>query len=176
MATRASADSRVTQPEDKTTSLWDYLKEGIGGIIALGIVIVAGYIILDTYTSARVSHGALTEDQAKAALDAYNRQRDMLTFVAGFLGAVTGYYFGRVPAERQADRAEKSADDAKKSEAETKAGVKAGLQTLQATLSGSSSARGELGAARAAPSTAQLDQAQLDQAQREIDRMLGLVS
>jgi hypothetical protein len=38
-------------------------------------------------------------------VDAFQRQKDILLIAMGLLGTVTGYYFGRVPAERGADAA-----------------------------------------------------------------------
>jgi len=91
----------------------------------------------------------------KLALDAYSRMKDVLLYVLGFLGTVTGYYLGRIPAEKQADKALQSAAvaqnqasqshkeaavlagnalKAQEREAQTKATVRSGLETIRARL------------------------------------------
>jgi hypothetical protein len=44
--------------------------------------------------------------------DAYERQKDLMLYGLSLLGTVTGYYLGRVPAERRADSAQRVADKA----------------------------------------------------------------
>ena len=155
------------------------IREIMATVIALVILAVTLWMLYDTYLVARDSLGDLTEPQARAALDAYSRQRDVLAVALALLGAVIGYYFGRVPAERRADRAEKDADAAKENEATTKAEVRAGLRNIQPTLSGvASTTGGTLSGSGSAPSREQLQsaQSQLQVARDEVNRLLGLVS
>jgi len=51
-------------------------------------------------------------------------------------GTVTGYYFGRVPAEKPAETAEKAENEAKEGKAKADAKVSDAKQTLENVLSG----------------------------------------
>jgi len=52
-------------------------------------------------------HGGNTlKDQV--AVDTFNRQKDILALALGLFGTVTGYYFGRIPAEKAADAAKRA--------------------------------------------------------------------
>jgi hypothetical protein len=48
----------------------------------------------------------------KAHADAYARQKDIMLYALALFGTVMGYYLGRVPAEANARRAERTADAA----------------------------------------------------------------
>jgi hypothetical protein len=87
------------------------LHEAFAVALASTIVIVTVWMIMSTFTS-----GAATWDEKQAALhkEAYERQKDLLLYGLSLLGTVTGYYFGRVPAERRADSAQQSADKAQR--------------------------------------------------------------
>jgi hypothetical protein len=61
-------------------------------------------------------------------LDAFARQKDILGLALGLFGTVTGYYFGRIPAE-------KAADAAKTAEQNTKKMAASSLDSLQRQVS-----------------------------------------
>lgn len=65
------------------------------------------------------------------AQETYSKQRDIVLLTLGFLGTVTGYYLGRVPAEKQADIARDAAAKVKESENRLKQQVRAGLDSIQ---------------------------------------------
>ena len=94
--------------ESKTGATADHplaaqmLREGISAFISLAIVAVSLWLLVDTYHAGKVFGG----DDEKVRLDAFARQKDLLLYALGLLGTVTGYYFGRVPAELHAHRAE----------------------------------------------------------------------
>jgi hypothetical protein len=98
------------------------LREVVTAIISLGIVGITLYILLDTYISAHNS--GLSQET-------YSKQKDILLLTLGFLGTVTGYYLGRVPAEKQADVARDAAARARESESRLKQQVRAGLDSIQ---------------------------------------------
>lgn len=75
-----------------------YLREGVATLLSLTILFGTGFMLLDTYLTAR---GGLD-----AAGVAFGRQKDVLQIAIALLGTVTGYYLGRVPAEKRADQAE----------------------------------------------------------------------
>ena len=83
----------------------EILRESIPAVIALAIVVVALWMLLD------VHHLRPDADHLS-----YQRKKDVLLLTLGFLGTVTGYYFGRVPAERHADAARDAARSAQERE------------------------------------------------------------
>lgn len=80
-------------------------REWAGIAISGAIVIVTLWMLLDTYWTSK-----LTDDPK--LIDAFGRQKDVLLLGLGFLGTVTGYYFGRLPAERQAEASRREAETA----------------------------------------------------------------
>lgn len=52
------------------------------------------------------------EDSLKAQQDAFNNRKDIMLYGLSLLGAIIGYYFGRVPAELHAQAAQRAADNA----------------------------------------------------------------
>lgn len=112
------------------------LREIVTALLSLAIAVACLYILLKTFNTAVGSAYKLPDEQTK--LDAYNRMKDVLLLALGFLGTVTGYYLGRVPAERQADAARNQADaarDAQKkaehSEQQTRQNVRADLVDIK---------------------------------------------
>ena len=51
---------------------------------------------------------------SEMAKEAFNRQKDVLSLALGLFGTVTGYYFGRIPAEKAADAAKSAEQNTKK--------------------------------------------------------------
>jgi hypothetical protein len=98
------------------------IREIITAIISLAIAALALFMLWNLYWAA-----------TKAPFDeqAYGRQKDILLFVLGFFGTVTGYYLGRVPAERQADAARESATISRNSEQRLRQQVRAGLADIE---------------------------------------------
>jgi hypothetical protein len=88
-------------------------------LISLMIVGVAAWMLCDLFYIAAKS-ATLVADQAKAFSESYNRQKDILLLTLGFLGTVTGYYLGRVPSERAADKADHRAAKAEENAADAK--------------------------------------------------------
>jgi len=82
-------------------------------VLAGAILILTLWMIVQTFAS---GEQVFTGDDKQVALkkDAYERQKDLMLYGLSLLGTVTGYYLGRVPAERRADGAERSADKAQK--------------------------------------------------------------
>jgi hypothetical protein len=75
--------------------------------ISAAIAIITLYMLLLCFW-----HGGnvLPDDGVKA----FSRQKDVLALALGLFGTVTGYYFGRIPAEKAADAAKSSEQNAKK--------------------------------------------------------------
>ena len=71
------------------------IKEVTATVIAAAIVV--GFVV-----SLHATWGLLEKPQLAAA-------KDLLQILTGLVGVVAGYYFGRVPAERTADAAQKEA-------------------------------------------------------------------
>jgi hypothetical protein len=71
-------------------------REVIAGLLSIAIAAVSFWMLLDTY---------FATEQSRFIADEFSRKKDMLSIGLGLLGTVIGYYFGRVPAEKQADAA-----------------------------------------------------------------------
>ena len=78
----------------------EIVHEGMATVLSLVILLVASFFLVDTYLAGR--RIALEAPQVAA----YGRQKDLLQVAIALLGTVTGYYLGRVPAEKRAVRAE----------------------------------------------------------------------
>ena len=107
-----------------------WFREIVTAVIALTIVALASWSIVATFCTAKYPtwKNQPAPDVVKAELDgrdkAFGREKDVLLYVLGLMGTVTGYFFGRVPAESHADKAEEAAgkaqnnaDEARQSEA-----------------------------------------------------------
>jgi hypothetical protein len=66
--------------------------------------------------------------------DLEENQKYIIGIVLSLAGTVTGYYFGRVPAEKRADTAERAENDAKDRKAKSDAKVNDVKQTLEKIL------------------------------------------
>src|SRR5262245_406871 len=84
--------------------LREVLRESVPAVIALAILAVALWMLVDVHQ--------YLEGDPKPDLETYQRKKDVLLLALGFLGTVTGYYFGRIPAERHADAARDAAKTA----------------------------------------------------------------
>ena len=84
--------------QQKETSTLIWLKEGVAA--TLGIVIVVATIAL------------LVPSLTATPADSTSAQA-IFAVLGGWGGVVIGYYFGRIPAEKAADKAEKVADTAR---------------------------------------------------------------
>jgi hypothetical protein len=95
-----------------------WLRELATVLIAFGIVAVALVILAFTFfrigepqiTATDVANAELLEAQTAARDEAFQNRLVVLNVSIGVLGVVTGYFFGRVPAERRAEKAEKAAE------------------------------------------------------------------
>lgn len=105
-----------TGPVSPSSRVWPpNLQEITTTVIALVIVSITTWMIYSTFSNLGDMHshaGAPGIDQ-----EAYGRSKDILSLALGLFGTVTGYYFGRVPAEKQADAARHSADVAQQGQA-----------------------------------------------------------
>jgi hypothetical protein len=84
------------------------LKEGTTTVIALVILGITMGLLISTFRAAVT----------------YEEKKDILLYALPLLGAVTGYYFGRVPAERRAEVAEESLGEANKTAHDSAAAAK----------------------------------------------------
>ncbi len=112
-----------TRPEpasDKAPHI-TWLKEIITALLGLGIAAIALWMLVGTYVTATerpevtaddLENRPLYDAREKARLEQKSGQKDVMLVAIGLFGSVIGYYFGRVPAERRADRAESAASEA----------------------------------------------------------------
>jgi hypothetical protein len=99
---------------------WDqFLREIVTALISVAIVALALFLLWDVYCT------------AKGKAETFDRQKDLLSLVLGLLGTVTGYYFGRVPAERHADAARDAAHAAHERELKVRQQVHVGVAHIQ---------------------------------------------
>lgn len=68
--------------------------------------------------------------------DLEDNQKYIIGIALSLAGTVTGYYFGRVPAEKRAETAEKAEDAAKEGKAKAEGHVADAKQTIDNVLSG----------------------------------------
>ncbi len=146
---------------DKATAV---LKECLSAVISLVILGLAAKMALSVFSAAPVL--------GQGGVEGFNRQKDIMMLVLGFLTTVTGYYFGRIPAEWRAQKAEQSASNSQEQAAkarEDKARAVEGVQHAKNTLDQQSrEQRLTLGAGETPPG---LDA--LDAARRSLDDLLN---
>jgi hypothetical protein len=65
-----------------------------------------------------------------------DNQKYILGIALSLAGTVTGYYFGRVPAEKRADTAERAENEAKDAKAKAEVKVSDARRTVERVLSG----------------------------------------
>jgi hypothetical protein len=116
------------------TVVRSYFKEGGAVALSVAITVLTFYIFLDIYWMAKEPMSDAAGQVVQARVDAYSRQRDMLTVMVAIFGTVTGWYFGRVPAEKNADAAMQTAKAAKTSEEKTKEMVREELNDLRGDM------------------------------------------
>jgi hypothetical protein len=103
------------------------LREGMAIIISLMVLVLTAYTLYGTFQAASTivpltkpadpsalgaSSDANYERLVKSHGDAYARQKDIMLYALALFGTVMGYYLGRVPAEANANRAERTAEAA----------------------------------------------------------------
>ena len=91
---------------DKAGTVIQGLHETMTTVISLVILVVAVVMLLRTFEYAR--SGGKDPTKAAAEKEAYDRQKDVMLYALALLGTVTGYYLGRVPAERRAQQAQET--------------------------------------------------------------------
>jgi hypothetical protein len=107
-------------------------KECLAALISLVILCLAAFMVVKVFYA-----GA----EPQPDLLGYNRQKDVMLLILGFLTTVTGYYFGRVPAEWRAQKAEQSAtnsQDQATQAKEQKAQLAEGVRQIKNSLGGES--------------------------------------
>src|SRR5262245_53740042 len=132
-------NSKATNPEAPNSTrmscdfcqvLREILRETVPALIALAILVVALSMLWD------VHH--LVDNKPEP--ETYQRKKDVLLLALGFLGTVTGYYFGRAPAERHADTARDAAKAAQEREQKVRREAHEGLDHIQQQHSGEAEA------------------------------------
>ena len=98
------------------------VREVVTGVISIAIAGLALWMLYDTYIASKITT-ALPQE-------VFSRQKDILLLGITLLGTVTGYYLGRVPAEKQADVARDAAAKASQSESRIKQSIRAGLDSI----------------------------------------------
>jgi hypothetical protein len=78
-----------------------WIKEGFSALLSLGIVLFTLWSMWQMF-----------EQPADVTQVVWEHQSSILQIAVGLMGTVTGYYFGRIPAERAAATAQKAANDA----------------------------------------------------------------
>jgi hypothetical protein len=109
-------------------------REVVTAVIGVGIFVVTSYMLVRTFSFGAQSFGDEGSPGARALMAAFGRQKDMLLYALSLLGTVTGYYLGRVPAERAADRASEQAQDAKRKTAAVASAARAVVKTSRDML------------------------------------------
>lgn len=118
----------TSQPTTKTSDL--NFKELVTAAIALAIVTTLIVFLWQGFN----------------AEDLKENQKYIIGLVLSLAGTVTGYYFGRVPAEKRADTAERAENEAKDGKAKADAKVDDAKKTLDRALSGRPSFKAEVAA------------------------------
>jgi hypothetical protein len=103
-------------------------REIVTGVISVGIAGLALWMLGDTYVSSKAT---IFQDTV------FSRQKDILLLGLTLLGTVTGYYLGRVPAEKHADAARDAAANAIENEKRVKQQVRLGLDSIEQKRSAS---------------------------------------
>ena len=110
------------------------LQEVVIAVLSLSIAGLALYFLYDTYIVSKSLMMDAPDRPATLLKEAFGRQKDILLLALGLLGTVTGYYLGRIPAERQADAAREETKMARKSEM----GLRGAVQTILKDVPGPS--------------------------------------
>jgi len=119
--TMTTTPAPPAKPEKPSLETWlTALREGVTGCLGVLIVLTTLALVLATFL--------LMLLRPTANLEPFQA---ILVMLNGMTGAVLGYYFGRMPAEAQASKADKARAAAEQKVAE----VRAGLQELDRELS-----------------------------------------
>jgi hypothetical protein len=110
------------------------LREVVSALLTAAIAIAAMYMLWRTFGVAGAPIPLVDGKPNPTLADAYQRQKDILLIAMGLLGTVTGYYFGRVPAERGADAARQAQKTAEKSANEVRDAGAAAAGKFEAAL------------------------------------------
>jgi hypothetical protein len=123
------------------------LHEIVAAAIAAVIVVMTLYMMVKTFDA-----GGTTFDDKTAQLqrDAYERRKDVMLYALSLLGTVTGYYLGRVPAERRADSAQAAADSSQKAAAAARTDADVAQTKAIGAMEGQVAARRAADAAKSA--------------------------
>jgi len=97
MSSSENNKKKEEKKEEKTAGLI-WLKEGVAAFLAVSIILATLFFLAPSLTA---NPADSTSAQAVFAV------------LGGWGGVVIGYYFGRIPAEKAADKAEKVADSAR---------------------------------------------------------------
>lgn len=92
-----------------------WVKEWIASLLAISIALLALWMLWSTFQAAREFPDLAEEAAAKRAEAHFARLKDVMLYGFSLFGAVLGYYFGRVPTERRAERAEDQLQKTQKS-------------------------------------------------------------
>jgi hypothetical protein len=133
------------------------VREGTAALLSLMIAIVTVIFLWHSYWIAGAEMMTVSGLVDQSKLAAFARQKDLLLLATGMLGTILGYYFGRVPAEKQADIARKRAEEISDASERLKSDIRTEVNSIAAT-------RGGLGGRSADPTDA------------AITRMIHLVS
>src|SRR6266404_5893811 len=109
-AERCVSDHARTNRDPGNRLQW--FREIIAGTISLVILGIAATMLYNTYHYARDAPASSEPSMITSRKESYEQQKDIMLYALAFLGTVTGYYLGRVPAELHAQQAEKSANTA----------------------------------------------------------------
>ena len=114
----ATSVTGTTQPATKIPDL--NFKEIVTAAIALAIVTTMIVFLWQGFNAKTLEEN----------------QKYIIGIVLSLAGTVTGYYFGRVPAEKRADTAERAENDAKDGKAKADSKLNDAKQTLERVLPG----------------------------------------
>jgi hypothetical protein len=112
--------SSTTESQPSTKPPYFEFKEVVTAAIALAIVATLIGFLWNAFFSSNDKLG--------------ETQKYVIGIALSLAGTVTGYYFGRVPAEKHADTAVRAAEDAKKGQAQADAKVDDVKKTLDRIL------------------------------------------
>lgn len=132
-----------------------WLKEIVTVVIALAVVGVSGWLLVNHYFSVKpfvvtndlVGKPALYAAAQQAYQQYLSNQQDVLNIALGIVGVILGYFFGRVPAELRASKAEEVAQGNARTAAdavEDSHATRAKLDDVKKTLSALSIGGGAL--------------------------------
>lgn len=122
---RPMSDQQLSQSTRDRLAIWDKRialgKEVLTGLMGLVIVAVTLYVALKIV--------GMTDESARTIA------KDILLFLNGLVGVVLGYYFGRVPGDIRADKAETEANVARSDQAAAEQEASAATAARDRTIS-----------------------------------------